>query len=108
MARKKAGKRPISQQDNEQAQRLLGQLHEIAQQLHRSRSEADVEAALNEINVMPESAQLALLKALSKERNVEAADILEAVYEFSPIKAVRKEAHRCLIGLEESRINKNK
>src|SRR5438270_7431920 len=104
MARKKAGRMPVSQQNNEQAQRLLGQFHEIAQRLHKSRSEAEVETALNEINDMPESAQMVLLKALSKERNVDGADILEAVYEFSPIKAVRKEARRCLIGLEESRI----
>ena len=104
MARKKAGKKPISQQDNEQAQHLLGQFHEIAQQLHKSKSEADVETALNEINGISEAAQMVLLKALSKERNVDSADILEAVYEFSPIKAVRKEARRCLIGLEESRI----
>ena len=105
MARKKGGRTPpVSQQDNEQAQRLLGQFHEIAQRLHESRSEAEVETALNEINGMPESAQIVLLKALSKERNVDGADILEAVYEFSPIKAVRKEARRCLIGLEESKI----
>ena len=104
MARKKAGKMPVSQQDNEQAQRLLGQFHEIAQRLHKSRSEAEVETALNEVNGVPESAQMALLKALSKERDVDAADILEAVYEFSPVKAVRKEARRCLIGLEGSRI----
>ena len=104
MGRKKAGKMPVSQQDNEQAQRLLGQFHEIAQRLHKSRSEAEVETALNEVNGIPESAQMALLKALSKERDVDAADILEAVYEFSPVKAVRKEARRCLIGLEGSKI----
>lgn len=104
MGRKKAGKMPVSEQDNEQAQHLLGQFHEIAQRLHKSRSEAEVETALNEVNGIPESAQMALLKALSKERDVDAADILEAVYEFSPVKAVRKEARRCLIGLEGSRI----
>jgi tetratricopeptide (TPR) repeat protein len=59
---------------------------------------------LTDITSMPESAQTAFLKALSRERDVDAADILQAMYEFSPVKPVRKEARRCLIGLEEARI----
>jgi tetratricopeptide (TPR) repeat protein len=104
MARKKEGKMPVSQEDNAQAQHLLAQFHQIAGHLHASRSQAEVETALNDITSMPESAQTAFLKALSRERDVDAADILQAMYEFSPVKPVRKEARRCLIGLEEARI----
>ncbi len=104
MARKKEGKMPVSQEDNAQAQHLLAQFHQIAGHLHASRSQAEVETALNDITSMPESAQTAFLKALSRERDVDAADILQAMYEFSPVKPIRKEARRCLIGLEEARI----
>jgi tetratricopeptide (TPR) repeat protein len=104
MARKKEGKMPVSQEDNAQAQHLLAQFHQIAGHLHASRSQAEVETALNDVTSMPESAQTAFLKALSRERDVDAADILQAMYEFSPVKPVRKEARRCLIGLEEARI----
>lgn len=108
MARKKEHKKPIkksiSQQDNAQAQQLLAQFHAIADRLHKSSTRAEVETALSDINNMPELAQMALLKALSRERDVDAADILQAVYEFGPVKAVRKEARRGLIGLQGSKI----
>ncbi|HJT59158.1 MAG TPA: tetratricopeptide repeat protein [Ktedonobacteraceae bacterium] len=104
MARKKAGKKPISQEDNAQAQQLLARFHAIAERLHKSSSGAEVEIALHDIYDMPESVQIALLKALSREQDVDAADILQAVYELGPVKAVRKEARRCLIALEASRI----
>lgn len=104
MARKKEGKMPVAQEDNEQAQRLLAQFHQIASHLHTSGSQAEVETALNDITSVTESAQTAFLKALSRERDVDAADILQAMYEFGPIKSIRKEARRRLIGLEEARI----
>jgi len=53
---------------------------------------------------MPEGAQMALLKALSKEHHADAADVLIAVNELSPAKSVRKEAKRSLIGLQGVRI----
>ena len=108
MARKKESKKlaqkSISQQDNEQAQPVLAQFHAIADRLHKSSSWAEVETALSDINSMPEPAQIALLKALSREQDVDAADILQAVYELGPVKAVRKEARRGLIGLQGARI----
>src|SRR5260370_13779847 len=47
---------------------------------------------------------MALLKELSKEHENDAADVLIAVNELSPIKNVRKEARRSLIRLEELRV----
>ena len=57
-----------------------------------------------EINTLSESAQLALLKELSKEYQVDAADVLTALNELSPLKSVRKEARRSLIRLEGTKI----
>ncbi len=94
----------VSQEDNTQAQHILDQYHEIAEHLHASTNQEQAEAALNEINNMPESAQVALLKALSKEHHSDAADVLIAINELSPAKSIRKEARRSLIRLEEVRI----
>ena len=47
---------------------------------------------------------MALLKNLSKEHHTDAADVLVAINELSPVKSVRKEARRSLIGLQGVRI----
>lgn len=94
----------ISQENNTQAQPIFDQYYEIAEHLHASTNQEQAEAALSEINSMPEGAQVALLKALSKERHTDAADVLLAINELSPIKDIRKEARRSLIRLEEVRI----
>src|SRR5256885_13809311 len=104
MAKKKNTQISVSQEDNAQAQHILEQYHQIANDLHASADQKQAEAALTEINDMPEGAQFALLKALSKELNTDAADVLTAIYELSPIKSVRKEARRSLIRLEGARI----
>lgn len=87
-----------------QAQPLLDQYHKIAGELRRSFSVDQVEPALTNINDLPEAAQVALLKALAKEQHVDAADVLLAINELSPLKNIRKEARRALIHLEEARI----
>src|SRR5438270_57770 len=104
MAKKKNTQIAVSQEDNTQAQHMLEQYHEIAGNLHTSTDQEQAEAALAEINSMPEGAQIALLKALSKELHTDAADVLIAINELSPIKSVRKEARRSLIRLEGARI----
>ena len=104
MAKKKTTHIPVSQEDNARAQRVLAQYHQIASDLHASTDQAQVESALTEINNMPEAAQVALLKALSKEHHTDAADILVALNELSAIKDIRKEARRSLIQLEGARI----
>ncbi|MFL5699234.1 MAG: hypothetical protein ACJ797_19300, partial [Ktedonobacteraceae bacterium] len=104
MAKKKNTQIAVSQEDNTQAQHILEQYHEIAGNLHTSTDQKQAEDALTEINNMPEGAQIALLKALSKELHTDAADVLIAINELSPIKSVRKEARRSLIRLEGARI----
>src|SRR5690348_17028760 len=99
MTRKKAIDFSVSQEDDAKVQHLLEQVHQIADTLHASTSQRQAEAALSEISSMPESTQLALLKALIKERNTDTADVLEAIHELSPNKGVRKEARRSLIRL---------
>src|SRR5260221_11563070 len=47
---------------------------------------------------------MALLKGRSKEHDADAADVLRAINELSPIKAIRKEARRSLIRLQENLI----
>src|SRR5437588_5681665 len=104
MAKKKNTQIAVSQEDNTQAQHILEQYHEIAGNLHTSTDQKQAEDALTEINNMPEGAQIALVKALSKELHIDAADVLLAINELSPVKSVRKEAKRSLIRLEEARI----
>src|SRR6266700_2880827 len=94
----------ISLEDKSQAQHVLEGYHEIAENLHASTNQEQVEAALAEINNMPEGVQMALLKDLSKEHQTDAADVLIAINELSPTKSVRKEARRSLIGLQGVRV----
>lgn len=95
---------PVSQEDNVQAQRLLTQFHNVAQDLRKSAGREQAEAALTPITSTSEGAQVALLKALSKEPHVDAADVLLAINTLSPNKEIRKEARRSLIRLEGSKI----
>src|SRR5436309_270012 len=104
MAKKKHIQITVSQEENTQAQHTLEQYHELASTLRATTEQKQVETALAEINNLPEGAQIALLKALSKELHTDAADILIALNECSPIKSVRKEARRSLIRLEGVRI----
>ncbi|TMF52116.1 MAG: tetratricopeptide repeat protein [Chloroflexi bacterium] len=104
MAKKKTTHISVSQEDTARAQRVFEQYHQIAAKLHESTDGAQVETALTDINDMPEAAQVALLKALSKEHHTDAADILLALNELSSIKDIRKEARRSLIQLEGARV----
>ena len=102
--KKKTSQIPVSLENTTQAQDLFGSYHEIARNLRESTNQAQAEAALTEINNMPEGAQMALIKSLSKEHHTDAADVLVAINELSPLKSVRKEARRSLIGLQGVRI----
>jgi tetratricopeptide (TPR) repeat protein len=103
MSRKKEANTLLSASEQEQVQHLLEQQHQIAQSLHSSNNQAEAEIALSAINELPEAAQIALLKALSRVDESDAADILAAVNAFSPNKEVRKEARRSLIRLEATK-----
>jgi len=104
MAKKKNVPLQISQEDKNQAQQVLEQYHQVAEDLHTSASREQAETALTVINAISEPAQMTLLKALSKEIHTDAADVLVAVNELSPVKSVRKEARRSLIQLEGAKI----
>jgi tetratricopeptide (TPR) repeat protein len=104
MTAKKQVDSSVSQEDNAQIQRLLEQRHEIAEALHSSTSRAQAETALAEFKKIDETGQLALLKALAKQRDTDAADILLAINELTPNKAVRKESRRALIQLAGAKI----
>src|SRR6266576_2657950 len=108
MARKKESISSLSKEENAQLQVSLEQFHRIADKLHASTNKEEAEAALSEINKLGEATQVALLKALSKalskERESDAADIALALNELSPNKSVRKEARRTLIRMEEARL----
>lgn len=88
----------------EHIQHILDNIHTIAQNLHESNNEAQARAALTEINNLPAATQLALLKALSRQQETDAADVLLAINELGDDKIIRKEARRSLIRLEETKI----
>src|SRR5438067_1677033 len=104
MAKKKHLSLHVSQEDKTQAQRVFEQYHQIADALRLSTTREQAEAALAEINSMTEPAQMALFKALAKDRHTDAADVLLAINELSPVKGARKEARRSLIQLQGAKI----
>jgi Flp pilus assembly protein TadD len=104
MAKKKDTTLPLSQEENEQVQSILQRSGQLAENLRKSTDRQQAEAALNEINTLPEAVQMALLAGLTKAASVDAADILLAIHQFGAIKDVRKEARRALIRLEGTRV----
>lgn len=104
MTAKKQMDSSVSQGNNAQIQRLLEQRHEIAEALHSSTSRAQAETALAEFTNIDEAGQLALLKALAKQHDTDAADILLAINELTANKAIRKESRRALIQLAGEKI----
>lgn len=103
MSRKKDSNLPISAEDESQIQLVFAHYHQIADDLHTSTSRQQADAALATLYGLPEEAQMALLKLLVKEQQTDAADVLLAIDELSPHKAIRKEAHRGLIQLTASK-----
>ncbi|HAE82986.1 MAG TPA: hypothetical protein DCK85_06320 [Ktedonobacter sp.] len=102
--KKKEQKVTITQEDEAQARAVLEQYHTIAGKLRSSVDQEQEKAALSTVSSLTEAAQMALLKALSREHHTDAADVLNAIYELSPMKSIHKEARRSLIRLEEVRI----
>jgi tetratricopeptide (TPR) repeat protein len=90
----------LSQEEQSQIQQLLTQYDQIAQALHENTYQPDAEAALTPITTLSETAQIAYMKAISKEQTTAAADVLAALNALAPAKEVRKEARRALIRLE--------
>ncbi len=94
----------VSPEVNEQIQHILNNIHSLAHTLHESNNEAQARAALTEIHNLSAATQMALLKALSKQPETDAADVLLAINELSDDKIIRKEARRSLIQLEAAKI----
>jgi len=104
MAKKKNTQVQVSQAENEQVEGIFGRYQQIVVVVRASEDRPAVEVALGEINALPESVQVALLKRLATEQQVDAADLLAALYEFATLKMVRKEARRALIRLEGAKV----
>ncbi len=104
MTAKKQGDSSVPHINSAQLEHLLEQRHTIAQELHGSTSKAQAESALTELTSIDEASQLALLKAMAKQRDTDAADVLLAINELTPNKAIRKEARRALIQLAGAKI----
>src|SRR5947209_5905146 len=104
MTSKKSQQPYVPQGDDAHLQHLLEQRQSMAEALRGSSSRIQAETTLAPITSNAEGTQLALLKALAKQRDVDAADVLLALNELAPDKAVRKEARRGLIQLASSKI----
>src|SRR6266568_3710749 len=100
MTAKKQGNSSVPHLDNAQLEHLLEQRHEIAKELHNSTSKAQAEIALAELSSIDEAAQM----ALAKLQDTDAADVLLAIHELTPNKAIRKEARRALIQLAGAKV----
>src|SRR5579859_4489272 len=104
MTSKKSQQPFVPQGDDTHVQHLVEQRQSIAEALRGSSSRIQAETALAGITSNAEGTQLALLKALARQRDVDAADVLLALNELAPDKVVRKEARRGLIQLASSKI----
>lgn len=100
MPRKKESDVSLSETEQAQIQQQLERYRELVITLRETTNHTQAESALSEINALPESAQLALIRDLTKEQTIDAADLLAALNAFSPYKEARKEARRALIRLE--------
>ena len=104
MTAKKQGDFSVPHVDNAQLEHLVEQRHTIAKELHNSSSKAQAEVALAELTSIDEAAQMAFLKAMTKLHDTDAADVLLAMNELTPNKAIRKESRRALIQLAGAKI----
>jgi tetratricopeptide (TPR) repeat protein len=104
MTAKKQGNSSVPHLDSAQLEHLLELRHFIAKELRNSTSRAQAESALAELSSIDEAAQMALLKGMAKLQDTDAADVLLAINELTPNKAIRKEARRALIQLAGAKI----
>ncbi|HEV2582267.1 MAG TPA: hypothetical protein VGT44_15540, partial [Ktedonobacteraceae bacterium] len=104
MTAKKARPSLTSPGDEAFIQDIMQQRQDIAETLRQSASRAQANQALADIFQADEATQLGLLKALAKQRDTGAADMLLAIHELAPQKDVRKEARRALIQLAGSKV----
>lgn len=101
---KKNAQVQVSPAEQAEAQEIFGRYQQIVVVVRASEDRPAVEVALGEINALSESVQMALLKRLATEQQVDAADLLAALHESATLKTVRKEARRALIRLEGAKV----
>ncbi|HVU68260.1 MAG TPA: tetratricopeptide repeat protein [Ktedonobacteraceae bacterium] len=104
MAAKKQAPAQLSQEDEARIQQILGRRQTLAEELHACTSRPQAEALLADVFSAGEVVQLGLLKSLVQAGDTDAADVLLAMHELAPEKAVRKEARRALIQLAGARV----
>lgn len=94
----------VPQGDEARVQHLLASRQEIAEALHGCTSRVQAEEILSAVFASDEATQMALLKNLARTHDSDAADLLLAMHELAPQKAVRKEARRALIQLAGAKV----
>ncbi|GCE20311.1 hypothetical protein [Dictyobacter kobayashii] len=104
MTAKKNADIQLSPEEMSQVESIHTQYPTIATQLHESKDQTQIEAALKDIFALSEAAQIALIKSLAKTNRAEAADVLAGINAVSPQKEVRKEARRGLLRLGGSKV----
>jgi tetratricopeptide (TPR) repeat protein len=100
MSHKKESAGLVSAEDQARLQALIEQIAPAVSELRSSTSRQAGEAALTPFTSAPASVRLALIRELARRPEQEAADLLLALYHYSPDKESRKEARRALIRLE--------
>jgi tetratricopeptide (TPR) repeat protein len=104
MAAKKNTPAHLSQDDEAQIQQVLARRQALAEELHNCTSRVQAEALFAAIFSLDETVQMGLLKSLVRASDADAADLLLALHELAPEKAVRKEARRALIQLAGAKV----
>jgi len=104
MTRKKESDSALTADEQAQVQHILAQYHQLAEDLYQSSNPEQALATLSTITHAAETVQIAMVKELSRQHNIAAADILLALNELSADKNIRKEARRSLIRLEEVKV----
>ena len=91
-------------QDDPQVQKLLQNYHEMALALREAKSASAAEEAIAPIASQSDETQVAFLKSLTLEATTDAADIATAIRLTTSNEAVRREARKLLIKLENKDI----
>ena len=86
------------------AQQYIEQYTQIAQKLNTSQTIEDALEVLAPISSLAETEQIAFLKEVGQKNDSAAADIAQAFIQLSDNKAVRKEARRRVVQLENNDI----
>src|SRR6266567_1698269 len=93
----------LSQADEARVQQVIDARARLAEALHECTSRAQAEQLFQDIFTADEVTQLSLIRRLTRQREIDAADLLLALHELAPGQAVRKDAKRGLIYLTSAK-----